>query len=104
MIVQKLQVDYSEEAHDEDYARYFERFRYFSCSSSASPETASLASESSTATTRPMRRRARAMMDFERREDDELGFRKNDIITVRLFAYCLCSSNYNHSQHITVFG
>lgn len=79
-------MDYSEEAHDEDLERYFERFRY-SCSSSASPETASLASESSATTSRPMRRRARAMMDFERREDDELGFRKNDIITVSSLAY-----------------
>uniref|UniRef100_W5MZQ6 RUN and TBC1 domain-containing protein 3 n=1 Tax=Lepisosteus oculatus TaxID=7918 RepID=W5MZQ6_LEPOC len=28
------------------------------------------------------RRRARALLDFERHDDDELGFRKNDIITV----------------------
>ena len=90
MILQKLQVDYSEEAHDEDYERYFERFRYFSCS-----ETASLASESSTSTTHPMRRRARALMDFERREDDELGFRKNDIINVSLIVYNYSILNYS---------
>lgn len=29
------------------------------------------------------RRRAKALLDFERHDDDELGFRKNDIITVR---------------------
>lgn len=28
------------------------------------------------------RRRAKALLDFERHDDDELGFRKNDIITV----------------------
>ena len=27
-------------------------------------------------------RRAKALLDFERHDDDELGFRKNDIITV----------------------
>ena len=91
-------MDYSEEAHDEDYERYFERFRYFS--SSASPDTASLASDSSSATTRPMRRRARALMDFERREDDELGFRKNDIITVSLFVYTV----YSYSVYLIILN
>eukprot|EP00095_Tigriopus_kingsejongensis_P005364 maker-scaffold34_size539781-snap-gene-3.23 protein:Tk05364 transcript:maker-scaffold34_size539781-snap-gene-3.23-mRNA-1 annotation:"small g protein signaling modulator 3-like protein" len=28
------------------------------------------------------RKRARAVLDFERRDDDELGFRKNDIVTI----------------------
>lgn len=32
---------------------------------------------------RSHRRRAKALLDFERHDDDELGFRKNDIITVR---------------------
>ena len=31
---------------------------------------------------RSKRKRARAILDFERREDDELGFRKNDLITI----------------------
>lgn len=31
---------------------------------------------------RNRRRRAKALLDFERHDDDELGFRKNDIITV----------------------
>ncbi len=31
---------------------------------------------------RNKRRRAKALIDFERHDDDELGFRKNDIITV----------------------
>ncbi len=32
-------------------------------------------------------RRAKAVVDFERHEDDELGFRKHDIITVRLLFF-----------------
>lgn len=32
--------------------------------------------------TRTRKRRAKALLDFERHDDDELGFRKNDIITV----------------------
>ena len=32
--------------------------------------------------TRNRRRRAKALLDFERHDDDELGFRKNDIVTV----------------------
>ncbi|KAK6171357.1 hypothetical protein SNE40_019563 [Patella caerulea] len=31
---------------------------------------------------RTRRRRAKALLDFERNDDDELGFRKNDIITI----------------------
>lgn len=34
---------------------------------------------------RNKRRRAKALLDFERHDDDELGFRKNDIITVNKF-------------------
>lgn len=37
---------------------------------------------------RNRRRRAKACLDFERHDDDELGFRKNDIITVS-FSYKL---------------
>ena len=33
-------------------------------------------------TSRSKRKRARAILDFERRDDDELGFRKNDIVTI----------------------
>ena len=33
------------------------------------------------AVTRGRRRRAKALLDFERHDDDELGFRKNDVIT-----------------------
>ena len=36
---------------------------------------------------RNRRRRAKALLDFERHDDDELGFRKNDIITVRYNCY-----------------
>ena len=35
---------------------------------------------------RNRRRRAKALLDFERHDDDELGFRKNDIITVSSFS------------------
>jgi len=31
---------------------------------------------------RHRRRRARALLDFERRDADELGFRRNDVLTV----------------------
>lgn len=34
------------------------------------------------AVSRSKRKRARALLDFERRDDDELGFRKNDIVTI----------------------
>ncbi len=34
------------------------------------------------------RRRAKALLDFERHDDDELGFRKNDIITVSTCSFC----------------
>lgn len=34
------------------------------------------------ATARSRHRRAKALLDFERHDDDELGFRKNDIITI----------------------
>lgn len=39
---------------------------------------------------RNRRRRAKALLDFERHDDDELGFRKNDIVTVRFtFVYLI---------------
>ena len=31
---------------------------------------------------RSKKRRAKALLDFERHDDDELGFRKNDVITI----------------------
>jgi len=34
---------------------------------------------------RNRRRRAKALLDFERHDDDELGFRKNDVITVSVY-------------------
>lgn len=34
---------------------------------------------------RKRRKRAKALLDFERHDDDELGFKKNDIITVRCY-------------------
>ena len=38
--------------------------------------------ESFLAISRSKRKRAKAVLDFERKDDDELGFRKNDIITI----------------------
>lgn len=55
---QELTPDYSMESHQRDHENYV------ACS-------------------RSHRRRAKALLDFERHDDDELGFRKNDIITVR---------------------
>ena len=55
---QELSPDYSMESHQRDHENYV------ACS-------------------RGHRRRAKALLDFERHDDDELGFRKNDIITVR---------------------
>ncbi|OXB54454.1 hypothetical protein ASZ78_013511, partial [Callipepla squamata] len=49
--------DYSMESHQRDHENYV------ACS-------------------RNRRRRAKALLDFERHDDDELGFRKNDIITI----------------------
>ncbi|XP_012382068.2 small G protein signaling modulator 3 isoform X2 [Dasypus novemcinctus] len=53
----ELTPDYSMESHQRDHENYV------ACS-------------------RSHRRRAKALLDFERHDDDELGFRKNDIITV----------------------
>lgn len=52
-----LTPDYSMESHQRDHENYV------SCS-------------------RSRHRRAKALLDFERHDDDELGFRKNDIITI----------------------
>ena len=54
---QNLQPDYSMESHSHDLENYVN-------------------------VARNKRRRAKALLDFERHDDDELGFRKNDIITV----------------------
>lgn len=54
---QELTPDYSMESHQRDHENYV------ACS-------------------RGHPRRAKALLDFERHDDDELGFRKNDIITV----------------------
>ncbi|KAM7115885.1 small G protein signaling modulator 3 isoform 4-T5 [Molossus nigricans] len=53
----ELTPDYSMESHQQDHENYV------ACS-------------------RSHRRRAKALLDFERHDDDELGFRKNDIITI----------------------
>jgi hypothetical protein len=55
---QNLSADYSMESHAKDLENYVN-------------------------VARNRRRRAKALLDFERHDDDELGFRKNDIITVR---------------------
>ena len=46
--------------------------------------------------TRNRRRRAKALLDFERHDDDELGFRKNDIVTVScLSTVCKAEHGWN---------
>lgn len=56
---QNLSADYTMESHSRDLENYVN-------------------------VARNRRRRAKALLDFERHDDDELGFRKNDIITVRV--------------------
>ncbi|XP_068958971.1 small G protein signaling modulator 3 isoform X4 [Petaurus breviceps papuanus] len=53
----ELTPDYTMESHQRDHENYAACFR-------------------------SQRRRAKALLDFERHDDDELGFRKNDIITI----------------------
>ncbi|XP_033721894.1 small G protein signaling modulator 3 isoform X8 [Tursiops truncatus] len=55
--IQELSPDYSMESHQRDHENYV-------------------------ACLRGHPRRAKALLDFERHDDDELGFRKNDIITI----------------------
>lgn len=55
--LQDLTPDYSMESHQRDHENFL-------------------------VVSRTRRRRAKALLDFERHDDDELGFRKNDIITV----------------------
>lgn len=57
--MQDLTPDYSMESHQRDHENFL-------------------------VVSRNRRRRAKALLDFERHDDDELGFRKNDIITVSL--------------------
>lgn len=58
-MLQDLTPDYSMESHQRDHENFL-------------------------VVSRNRRRRAKALLDFERHDDDELGFRKNDIITVSL--------------------
>lgn len=55
--LQELTPDYSMESHQRDHENFL-------------------------VVSRNRRRRGKALLDFERHDDDELGFRKNDIITV----------------------
>lgn len=57
IFIQQLIADYTMESHAKDLENYVN-------------------------VARNKRRRAKALLDFERHDDDELGFRKNDIITV----------------------
>lgn len=57
LLLQELTPDYSMESHQRDHETFL-------------------------VVSRNRRRRAKALLDFERHDDDELGFRKNDIITV----------------------
>lgn len=62
MTFQDLTPDYSMESHQRDHENFL-------------------------VVSRTRRRRAKALLDFERHDDDELGFRKNDIITVGSDSY-----------------
>ncbi|KAA0187059.1 Small G protein signaling modulator 3 protein, partial [Fasciolopsis buskii] len=68
-----MQADYSMESHGLDLETYVQniRFRHCCCFSSHLVKVA-----------QHRRQRAKALLDFARHEPDELGFRKNDIITV----------------------
>eukprot|EP00794_Sanderia_malayensis_P008950 gene8950-9904_t len=57
MSKKELDVDYSADSHAKDYENYVK-------------------------VARSKLRRAKAVVDFERHEDDELGFRKHDIVTI----------------------
>lgn len=50
--------------------------------------------------TRNRRRRAKALLDFERHDDDELGFRKNDIVTVSCLSTVCKAEHYWNVQTI----
>lgn len=63
-----LQADYSMESHARDLERYAAAAAALSSAQSGSVTTS--------------RRRAKALIDFERHEDDELGFHKNDVVNV----------------------
>ena len=52
---------------------------------------------------RNRRRRAKALLDFERHDDDELGFRKNDIVTVRKQHAILSTTNLSYRHYFTKF-
>ena len=73
-MLQNVQADYSMESHARDLDNYVN-------------------------VARNRRRRAKALLDFERHDDDELGFRRNDIITVSccllLFWLALCAELFN---------
>ena len=58
--LQNLQADYKQDSHSFDLQRYI----------SVNPHKF---------------KRAKALLDFERHDDDELGFKKNDVITVGVF-------------------
>ena len=48
---------------------------------------------------RNRRRRAKALLDFERHDDDELGFRRNDIITVSA-TWWMVVTNVNKCRYV----
>lgn len=78
LLIQDLTPDYSMESHQRDHENFL-------------------------VVSRNRRRRAKALLDFERHDDDELGFRKNDIITVshalnRYTTTCCFQSLYLTSQ------
>jgi hypothetical protein len=49
---------------------------------------------------RSKKRRAKALLDFERHDDDELGFRKNDVITVISQKVCRIASIFKKMVYV----
>lgn len=79
MSLKDLTPDYSMESHQQDHENFL-------------------------VVSRNRRRRAKALLDFERHDDDELGFRKNDIITVSHDAHkydtAVVVSKHVHTMHL----
>ncbi len=69
-LVVDLQADYSIESHAADYERYM------------TSSTSKQAGGGGRSAHHPGQKRAKALFDFEKTDEDELGFKKNDLITV----------------------
>lgn len=73
LCLQELTPDYSMESHQRDHENFL-------------------------VVSQNRRRRGKALLDFERHDDDELGFRKNDIITVSQHLHTLKQNVSPHNN------